>query len=89
MYKGGRAKGKVPLQRPPRARDPKSDPSATPRKPRQRRLGRRITLALVVLLVLGIVWLGASYLSFARGSIIENNSSVLPSISLVQSTEIQ
>lgn len=67
VYKGGRAKGKVPLQRPPRARDSKEEPSGAPRKPRQRRLGRRITLALAVLLILGLVWLGASYLSFSRG----------------------
>ena len=54
VYKGGRAKGKVPLQRPPTRRaTAKNDPNAAPRTPRQRRLGRRITLALVVLLVLG------------------------------------
>jgi len=79
VYKGGRAKGKVPLQRPPRARDLKNDPDATPRKPRQRRLGRRITLALIVLLVLGIVWLGTSYLSFSRG-ISEANDRVPPPV---------
>ena len=79
VYKGGRAKGKVPLQRPPRARDGKNDPNATPRKPRQRRLGRRITLALVVLLVLGLVWLGASYFSFSRG-ISEANDRVPPPV---------
>ncbi len=67
VYKGGRAKGKVPLQRPPRARDSKSDPKSTPRKTGRRNLGRRITLSLAGLVLLGVVWLGASYLSFARG----------------------
>ena len=79
VYKGGRAKGKVPLQRPPRARDARNDPNAAPRKPRQRRVGRRITLALVALLALGIVWLGASYLSFSRG-ISEANDRVPASV---------
>jgi polyisoprenyl-teichoic acid--peptidoglycan teichoic acid transferase len=67
VYKGGRAKGKVPLQRPPRAQDGASSPNGKPPKPRRKRLGRRITLALGALLVLALVWLGASYLSFSRG----------------------
>jgi polyisoprenyl-teichoic acid--peptidoglycan teichoic acid transferase len=67
VYKGGRAKGKVPLQRPPRARDGKPTPNDKPEKPRRKRLGRRVTLALGALFVLGLVWFGASYLSFSRG----------------------
>ncbi len=72
VYKGGRAKGKVPLQRPSSSRPPESGAATTPRKPRQRRLGRRITLALAVVLLLGVVWLVASYLSFSRGISVAN-----------------
>ncbi|MEI7759805.1 MAG: LCP family protein [Thermoleophilia bacterium] len=67
VYRGGRAKGKVPLQRPPRGRGGKSGPKGTSRTLRQRRPGRRITLGLLVVIVLGVVWLGTSYLSFSRG----------------------
>jgi LCP family protein required for cell wall assembly len=67
VYKGGRAKGRVPLQRPATTQHSDSDSATTPRKPRRRRLGRRIALALAVVLILGIVWLVASYLSFSRG----------------------
>jgi LCP family protein required for cell wall assembly len=63
VYKGGRAKGKVPLKRPADAKAASSEP----RKPRQRHLGRRIALAFVIVLGLGIVWLVASYVSFSRG----------------------
>ncbi|MEO5632502.1 LCP family protein [Gaiella sp.] len=79
VYRGGRAKGKVPLQRPPTARATKTEPNGAPRRPRQRRLGRRITLALIALLALGIVWLGTSYLSFSRG-ISEANDRVPPPV---------
>lgn len=72
VYKGGRAKGKVPLQRPSTSRPPESGAATTPPKPRQRRLGRRITLALAVVLLLGVVWLVASYLSFSRGISVAN-----------------
>ncbi len=72
VYKGGRAKGKVPLQRPSSSRPPESGAATTPPKPRQRRLGRRITLALAVVLLLGVVWLVASYLSFSRGISVAN-----------------
>lgn len=72
VYKGGRAKGKVPLQRPSTSRPPESGVATTPPKPRQRRLGRRITLALAVVLLLGVVWLVASYLSFSRGISVAN-----------------
>lgn len=66
VYKGGRAKGRVPLQRP--AADRSTDSAGKPpRKSGQRRVGRRITIALAVVLLLGLVWLVASYLSVSRG----------------------
>ena len=73
VYKGGRAKGKVPLQRPSTASGVDSGSGTTPRKPRQRRLGRWLTLAIVLTLLLGIVWLVASYLSFSRGISVAND----------------
>ena len=65
-YKGGRVKGRVPLDRGKRPA-----PSATaktppgPRKPR--RWGRWIALTLVGLLVFLLLWGVLGYLSFARG----------------------
>lgn len=79
VYKGGRAKGRVPLQRPANVRTAGTDAGRPPRKPRQRRLGRRITLALALVLVLGVVWLIASYLSFSRG-ISDANDRVPPPV---------
>ena len=67
VYKGGRAKGKVPLQRPAADRGGAADGGAKPRKPGERHLGRWITLTLAVLLLLAIVWAGASYLSVSSG----------------------
>jgi LCP family protein required for cell wall assembly len=67
VYKGGRAKGKVPLQRPSPAQRADSAAGTTPRKPGRRRLGRRLALALALVLLLGVVWLVTSYLSFSRG----------------------
>ncbi len=68
VYRGGRAKGRVPLQRPATAQQPQSPGAASPpRKPRQRHVGRWIALTLAIVLVLGIVWLVASYLSFSHG----------------------
>ncbi len=67
VYKGGRAKGKVPLQRPQADRRTDSGAGAPPRKSGQRRVGRRITIALAVVLLLGVVWLVASYVSVSGG----------------------
>ncbi len=67
VYKGGRAKGKVPLRRPPANRGAETDVGTGPRKPRRRRLGRRIALVVGVVLLLGIVWVVASYLSLSGG----------------------
>jgi len=72
VYKGGRAKGKVPLQRPSTTGPTDSGAGSTQRKPRKRRLGRSITLALALVLLLGVVWLVASYWSFSRGISVAN-----------------
>ena len=73
VYKGGRAKGKVPLRRPSTSRRADSGAATTPRKPRQRRLGLRLTLAVTLMFLLGVVWLVASYLSFSRGISVAND----------------
>jgi len=67
VYRGGRAKGKVPLQRPPADRRTGSGAPARPGKSGQLRLGRRITIALAAVLLLGVVWLVASYVSVSGG----------------------
>ena len=68
VYKGGRAKGKVPLQRPPADRVARIPAAADdPRSRGSGASGRRITIALAVVLLLGVVWLVASYLSFSGG----------------------
>ncbi|HWJ44694.1 MAG TPA: LCP family protein [Gaiellaceae bacterium] len=70
VYRGGRAKGRVPLER-PQAR-PGRDGRA-PRQPRVRRprrrwsWKRRIGLTLLVVLVLIVIWSIAGYLSFRSG----------------------
>jgi polyisoprenyl-teichoic acid--peptidoglycan teichoic acid transferase len=75
VYRGGRQKGKVPLQtRPPRARVRKdrdertSYPGPGPIRERKKwSRGRKIGVALAALLVLIIVWGLASYLSVRSG----------------------
>lgn len=75
VYRGGRAKGRVPtLPRPERAskRDGhrRTTPGPVPVQPaRRRRLGwgRRIALALGLLVLLLVAWGVASYLSFRSG----------------------
>jgi LCP family protein required for cell wall assembly len=67
VYKGGRAKGKVPLQRPAANNRQDSAAPGGPPKPARRRVGRRIAIAIALVLLLGVVWLVASYLSFSRG----------------------
>ena len=65
LYKGGRAKGKVPSalrpERPDRAEPSRRKASGRPR------WGRRIGLAVLLLAVLLIVWIVASYLAFRKG----------------------
>src|SRR6266508_4176962 len=72
VYRGGRVKGKVPLERPERAA--RTDRNGrTPREPKIRRprrrwsWKRRIGLGLIVLLVVAVVWGIAGYLSFRSG----------------------
>ena len=71
VYRGGRVKGKVPLDR-PQARRPEKNvkESRQPkiRRPR-RRWGwkRRIGLGLIVLLVVTVIWAIAGYISFRHG----------------------
>ncbi len=78
LYKGGRTKGKVPGGvRPQRARgrgDGRKADAPAPRKGRGRpRWGRRTGLALVLLALLLVVWMVASYLSF-RGGVTDANA---------------
>ena len=67
VYRGGRAKGRVPLQRPTDQKPANSGAERAPRKPRRLRLGRRLALAVVLVFLLGGAWLVASYLSFSKG----------------------
>jgi LCP family protein required for cell wall assembly len=75
VYRGGRQKGKVPLQaRPGRAsaRARKEDGSAYPgpgpiKQRKKWSRGRRIGIAALAILVLIVIWAVASYLSFRGG----------------------
>src|SRR5262245_16492801 len=76
LYRGGRAKGSVPLQR--KETTPKGPPPVTPgpEKPRrERHWGRWIALTLLVLLLLTIAWGAASYLSVS-GAVDDANARV-------------
>ena len=68
VYRGGRAKGRVPLQRQASPTTAGADGAGSPKRPRRdRHWGRRVTLALALLLLLAIAWLVASYFSFSGG----------------------
>ncbi len=75
VYRGGRQKGKVPLQaRPARvsARARKEDGSAYPgpgpiKQRKKWSRGRRIGIAALLILLLIVIWAVASYLSFRSG----------------------
>jgi len=78
VYKGGRTKGKVPVAtRPGRSRDG----ARVDRQPRTRRphWGRRVGLAVLLLVVLSVVWLAASYLAF-RSGVAEANDRLPPDV---------
>ena len=68
VYRGGRAKGKVPLAgRPaPHKGEPASGDS-TLRRPWRRRYGLWLALALLALVALALIWLIAAYFSFRSG----------------------
>ena len=73
VYRGGRTKGRVPLERPQTRRDRGDRNGRTPAQPRVRRprrrwsWRRRIGVTLVVVLLLTIIWSIAGYLSFRDG----------------------
>lgn len=75
VYRGGRTKGRVPLQRrveqAPRRDGGRPDRPATPvptapGPPRRRRWPRRVGIAFILLLLLALVWGFASYFALAR-----------------------
>jgi polyisoprenyl-teichoic acid--peptidoglycan teichoic acid transferase len=73
VYRGGRVKGRVPLERPQSRPDRNGRSPREPREPRVRRprrrwsWKRRIGVGLIVVLVLFVVWAIAGYLSFRSG----------------------
>jgi len=74
VYKGGRARGKVPTApRPERQQRSEGRPSKPQGRPRW---GRRIGLTLLLLFVLVVGWSVASYLSFRSG--VEDANARLP-----------
>jgi LCP family protein required for cell wall assembly len=78
VYKGGRARGKVPApprpERRPRGQNGRTDYKGPGTRRSRRRLtrGRRIGLIVLVVLVLLVAWGAAGYLSF-RGGVAEAN----------------
>jgi LCP family protein required for cell wall assembly len=75
VYRGGRTKGRVPLERPQTRRDRDGRPPAAPRVRRPRRRWswkRRIGVTLLVALLLIVIWSIAGYLSF-RGGVTKAN----------------
>jgi polyisoprenyl-teichoic acid--peptidoglycan teichoic acid transferase len=76
LYKGGRAKGKVPTAPRPERQPPKGQRPPRERRPRW---GRRIGLAFVLLLLLLVAWIVASYLAF-RGGVADANERLAPAI---------
>ena len=70
VYRGGRAKGKVPLERPDRSArgNGRVPPQPKVRRPRRRwSWRRRILVGLLVLIVVLIVWAVAGFLAFRSG----------------------
>lgn len=64
LYRGGRKKGRVPLQR---AAPPADAPGSKPKPKRRRRWGRWIAAALAGFVVLAVVWSALGYRSFSQG----------------------
>ncbi len=74
VYKGGRVRGKVPsTPRPERQKRTDDRPADAPGRPRW---GRRIGLAVFLLVLLTVVWLVAGFLSFRSG--VEDANARLP-----------
>jgi LCP family protein required for cell wall assembly len=70
VYRGGRAKGKVPLATRPESRDDRRarrDRERAAAGPRRPRWGRRIGLTVGLLVLLLVVWVVASYFAFRSG----------------------
>ena len=63
-YRGGRVKGRVPLDR---GKRPAAQPTRVAGEKRQRRWGRWIVLSIVGILVLTLAWGLLGYLSFSSG----------------------
>ena len=79
LYRGGRKKGKVPLEKP----RPAAQPSRTPGAPRRRRRwGLWVGLALIGLLVFSIFWGVLGYRSFSSG--VDKANSRLPRAATAQ-----
>ena len=75
VYRGGRTKGRVPLERPQRRQERNGRRPVEPkvRRPRRRwSWRRRIGLVLLVLLLVAVLWAIAGYLSF-RGGVAKAN----------------
>jgi len=66
LYRGGRTKGKVPLERRTRGPGTTGAPAA-PAAPGRRRWGLWIALGLVGLILLFVLWAALGFLSFSRG----------------------
>jgi LCP family protein required for cell wall assembly len=66
LYRGGRTKGRVPLERKTPRPDEPGQPAA-PKAPGRKRWGLWIALGLVVILVLVVAWGVLGYLSFSSG----------------------
>jgi polyisoprenyl-teichoic acid--peptidoglycan teichoic acid transferase len=84
VYRGGRVKGKVPLERPQARTDRNGRSPRSPkiRRPRRRwSWKRRIGIGLIVLFVLAVVWAIAGYLSF-RSGVSKANARLDPSVPL-------
>ncbi len=67
LYRGGRVKGRVPLERRTRPRRGPSPGPVAPQAPRRRRWALWIALGLVGLIVLFVAWGALGYVSFRSG----------------------